>query len=49
MSTILIHVRSNDLKNGENTISKVRKCVKVRWKLDDTENTQIRFSQLIKI
>ena len=46
--TLIIHVGTNDLTKGVNTMKKVRKCVKVIRELDNTENIQIGFSTIIQ-
>ena len=46
--TLIIHVGTNDLTKGVNTMKKVRKCVKVIQELDNTKNIQIGFSSIIQ-
>ena len=46
--TLIIHVGTNDLTKGVNTMKKVRKCLKVIRELDNTENIQIGFSSIIE-
>ena len=46
--TLIIHVGTNDLIKGVNTMKKVRKCLKVIRELDNTENIQIGFSSIIE-
>ena len=46
--TLLIHVGTNDLTKGVNTMRKVRKSVEVIRELDNTENMQIGFSSIIQ-
>ena len=46
--TLIIHVGTNDLSKGVNTMKKVRKCVKVIRELDNTKNIQIGFSSIIQ-
>ena len=46
--TLIIHVGTNDLTKGVNTMNKVRKCVEVIQELDNTENIQIGFSSIIQ-
>ena len=51
---MIIHVVTNDLTKGVNTMRKVRKCVEVTGELyttltvDNTEHIQIRFSRIIE-
>ena len=46
--TLIIHVGTNDLARGVNTMRKVMKCVEVIQKLDNTENIQILFCSVIQ-
>ena len=46
--TLLIHVGTNNLTKGVNTMRKVRKCMEVILKLDSTENIQIGISSIIQ-
>ena len=46
--TLIIHVGTNDLTKGVNTIKKVKKFVKVIREIDNTENIQIGFSSIIQ-
>ena len=46
--TLIIHVGKNDLKKGDNTMKKVRKCVEVIREIDNTENIEIEFSSIIQ-
>ena len=46
--TLIIHVGTNDLIKGVNTMRKVSKCVEIIRELDNTENSQIRFSSIIQ-
>ena len=46
--TLIIHVGTNDLAKGVNTMRKVMKCVKVIQKLDNTESIQIGFCSVIQ-
>ena len=46
--TLIIHVGTNDLAKGVNTMTKVMKCVEVIQKLDNTENIQIGFCSVIQ-
>ena len=46
--TLIIHVGTNDLTKGVNTMKKVRKCVEVIREIDNTENIQIGFSSIIQ-
>ena len=46
--TLIVHVGTNDLTKGVNTMKKVRKCVEVIQGLDITENIQIGFSSIIQ-
>ena len=39
--TLIIHVGTNDLTKGVNTVKKVKKFVKVIQEIDNTENMQI--------
>ena len=45
--TLLIHVRTNNLTKGVNTMRKVRKCMDVIPELDSTGNIQIGNSSII--
>ena len=45
---LLIHVGTNDLTKGVNTMSKVRKSVEVIPELENTENIQIGFPSIIQ-
>ena len=45
--TILLHVRTNDLTKGINTMKNVWKCVKAIRELHNSENIQIGFSSII--
>ena len=45
--TILLHVGTNDLTKGINTVKNVRKCVEAIRELDNSENVQIGFSSTI--
>ena len=47
-ATLIIHVGTNDLIKGVNTMRKVSKCVEIIRELDNTENSQIRFSSIIQ-
>ena len=47
-ATLIIHVGTNDLIKGVNTMRKVSKCVEIIRELDNTENNQIRFSSIIQ-
>ena len=49
-ATLIIHVGTNDLIKGVNTMTmrKVSKCVEIIRELDNTENSQIRFSSIIQ-
>ena len=46
--TLIIHVGTNDLTKGVNTMKKVWKCVEVIREIDNTENIQIGFSSIIE-
>ena len=46
--TLIIHVGTNDLTKGVNTMKKVRKCVEVIREIDNTENIQIGFFSIIQ-
>ena len=46
-NTILLHVGTNDLTKGINTMKNVRKCVEAIRELDNSENIQIGFSSII--
>ena len=46
--TLIIHVGTNDLTKGVNTMKKVRKCVEVIREIDNTENIEIGFSSIIQ-
>ena len=46
--TLIVHVGTNDLTKGVNTMKKVRKCVEVIQGLDITENIQTGFSSIIQ-
>ena len=46
--TLIIHVETNDLTKGVNTMKKVRKCVEITRELDNKENIQIGFSSIIQ-
>ena len=46
--TLIIHVGTNDLTKGVNTMKKIRKCVEVVREIDNTENIQIGFSSIIQ-
>ena len=46
--TLIIHVGTNNLTRGVNTMKKVRKSVEVIRELDNTENIQIGFSSIIQ-
>ena len=48
LGTLIIHVGTNDLTKGINTMKKVRKCVEVIREIDKTENIQIGFSSIIQ-
>lgn len=54
LDTMIIHVGTNDLTKGVNTMRKVRKCVEVTRGLDttlmveNTEHIEIRFSGIIE-
>ena len=45
--TILLHVGTNDLTKGINTMKNVRKCVEAIRELDNSENIQIGFSSIM--
>ena len=45
--TILLHVGTNDLTKGINTMKNVRKCVEAIRELDNSENIQIGFSSIV--
>ena len=45
---LIIHIGTNDLKKGDNTMKKVRKCMEVIREIDNTENIQIGFSSIIQ-
>ena len=45
--TILLHVATNDLTKGINTMKNVRKCVEAVRELDNSENIQIGFSSIM--
>ena len=45
--TILLHVGTNDLTKGINTMKNVRKCVKPIRELDNSENIHIGFSSIM--
>ena len=45
---IIIHVGTNDLTKGVNTMSKVRKIVSVIQEVDSTRNIQLGFSSIIQ-
>ena len=47
--TILLHVGTNDLAKGINTMKNVRKCVEAIGELDNSENIQIGFSSIMLI
>ena len=44
---ILLHVGTNDLTKGINTMKNVRKCVEAIRELDNSENIQIGFSSIM--
>ena len=46
--TLIIHVGTNELTKGVNTMKKVRKCVEAVRELHNTENIQIGFSSIIQ-
>ena len=48
LDTLIIHVKANDLTKGINAMKKVRKCVEVIRVLDNTENIQNKFSNIIQ-
>ena len=48
LDTLIIHVKANDLTKGSNAMKKVRKCVEVIRVLDNTENIQNKFSNIIQ-
>ena len=45
--TILLHVGTNDLTKGINTMKNVRKCVEAIRELDNSENIQIGFFSIM--
>ena len=45
--TILLHVGTNDLTNGTNTMKYIQKCVEAIRELDNSENIQIGFSSIM--
>ena len=45
--TILLHVGTNGLTKGINTIKNIRKCVEAIRELDNSENIQIGFSRIM--
>ena len=45
---IIMHVGTNDLTKGVNTMSKVRKIVRVIQEVDSTENIQLGFSSIVQ-
>ena len=45
--TILLHVGTNDLTKGINTMKNIRKCVEAIRELDNSENIQIGFSSIM--
>ena len=44
---ILLHLGTNDLTKGNNTMKNVRKCVEAIRELDNSENVQIGFSSIM--
>ena len=46
--TLIVHVGTNDLTKGINTMKKVRKCVEVIREINNTENIQIGLSSIIQ-
>ena len=44
---ILLHVGTNDLTKGINTMKNVRKCVEAILELDNSENIPIGFSSIM--
>ena len=45
--TILLHVETNGLTKGINTMKNIRKCVEAIRELDNSENIQIGFSSIM--
>ena len=45
---IIMHVGTNDLTKGVNTMSKVRKIVRVIQEVDSTRNIQLGFSSIVQ-
>ena len=43
----MLHVGTNDLTKGINTMKNIRKCVEVIRELDNSENIQIGFSSIM--
>ena len=46
--TLIIHVGTNELTKGVNTVKRVRKCAEVMRELDNKENIQTGFSSIIQ-
>ena len=45
--TVFLHVGTNDLIKGINTMKNIRKCVEAIRELDNSENIQIHFSSIM--